>query len=219
MWSPDGRKIAFDRNDDGPNAIWIVNADGGKARRLTPGIQSVGPEWSPDGRTIAFTDRNGGVYTMAPDGSRRRRVARNTPERVAWSPNGEIAFVSDDDDVVVMNADGSGRRLIELPTGSTLGIFWSPDGRKMALEHGDGDWEIFVMDADGGNLRNLTANSRVHDLYPSWSPDGKAIAFTSFRDGNAEIYVMNSDGSGQRRLTQHPAEDLYPAWAPDPRNP
>jgi Tol biopolymer transport system component len=220
VWSPDGRQIAFDRNDDGPNAIWIVNADGSKARRLTPGIYFAEPEWSPDGRTIGFTDRGKGVYTMAPDGSSRRRLVRSPGwlKGVAWSPNGQIAFVSDDK-VVVVNADGSGRRLIELPTGSTEGIVWSPDGRRLALEHGDGDWEIFVMDADGENLRNLTANSRVHDRYPSWSPDGRAIAFTSFRDGNAEIYVMNSDGSGQRRLTQNPAEDLYPVWSHDPGHP
>ncbi|MCH7838355.1 MAG: PD40 domain-containing protein, partial [Chloroflexi bacterium] len=50
--------------------------------------------------------------------------------------------------------------------------------------------------------------------YPSWSPDGTVIAFTSERDGNSEIYIMNADGSGQTRLTNHPADDRSADWQP-----
>ena len=74
--------------------------------------------------------------------------------------------------------------------------------------------EIYVMDTDGSNQRNLT-NHPDSDRSPSWSPDGSQIAFYSNRDDNFEIYVMDADGSNQRNLTNHPDSDTYPSWSSD----
>jgi TolB protein len=92
---------------------------------------------------------------------------------------------------------------------------FSPDGRRIAFGSSrDGDFEIYVMQADGADPRRLTASLGL-DMRPAWSPDGRQLAFTSMRDGNYEIYAMNSDGSNLRRLTNHPERDDFAQWHPD----
>ncbi len=79
---------------------------------------------------------------------------------------------------------------------------------------GEWEWDIYVIDADGSNVKRLTQHTGVN-YQASWSPDGKQIVFDSTRDGNWEIYVMESDGSNVKRLTQHEAVDARPDWSSD----
>jgi TolB protein len=90
----------------------------------------------------------------------------------------------------------------------------------------DGDFEIYVMDADGGKVRQLTRNeaegtNEADDGSPSWSPDGNRIAFTSTRDHEGdgfeseELYVMDADSDAQTRLTENESGEGAPRWSPD----
>jgi Tol biopolymer transport system component len=134
--------------------------------------------------------------------------------------NGKIAFSTSrdgNDEIYVMNADGSGQtRLTNDLRGDTEPV-WSPDGTKIVAQVNIGlDSEIYVINADGSGEANVTNNSLTADLRPSWSPDGTKIVFASRpTGGNNDIWVMNADGSGKDQLTTDPGSDIEPVWSPD----
>lgn len=103
----------------------------------------------------------------------------------------------------VMKPDGSGITDLQTPFGAA-DASWSPNGKYIAFEgdpNGDGNLEIFVMNADGTNVRQLT-DSPAPDYWPDWFPNGRQIAFTSVRDGAPNIYVMDADGGDQHAITE-----------------
>ncbi len=89
-----------------------------------------------------------------------------------------------------------------------------PSGNLTFLTTRDGNFEIYSMNANGQNVKNLT-NNKALDFWSSWSPDGKHIVFYSNRDGNNEIYRMDADGKNPLNLSEHPSNDYLPAWSPD----
>jgi WD40-like Beta Propeller Repeat len=136
-----------------------------------------------------------------------------------WSPDGlQIAFRSQrdgNDEIYVMNADGTCQINLTNDPLADWSPAWSPDGRQIAFAHffdNNPFTDIVLINRDGSGLTRLT---HAHGEYPAWSPDGSRIAFASARDGNYEIYVMNSNGSNQTRLTNNPAYDMSPFWSPD----
>ena len=203
--SPDEEQIAFySEDEDGDLEIYVMNADGSDVRQLTDNSkEDRSPDWSPDGERIAFysEDEDGDleIYVMNADGSDVRQLTDNSkgdwdPD---WSPDGErIAFHSEDDggDLEIYVLD------VETPSNVTqlthndavdAAANWSPDGERIAFySTRDGDAEIYVMNADGSEVRYLTDNFRG-DWDPVWSPDGERLAFVSNRDVDFEIYVLD----------------------------
>ncbi len=140
--------------------------------------------------------------------------------RPSFSPDGSRVFYSIPTAAgqQIASCDNQGQGRVDLTReGLNNWPAVSPDGKTIAFSSSrDGDFEIYLMAADGSNLRRLTRSPGI-DCRAGWSPDGKRLAFTSNRDGNYEIYVMNADGSDVRRVTDNPERDDYAAWHPDGR--
>ncbi len=129
---------------------------------------------------------------------------------------GRIVF-DNNEDIYVMNADGTNVQQLTKNPGPEFDPMWSPDGKRIVYRDSrrgpNRDDEIYVMNANGSGQTNLT-NNPANDWGPAWSTDGTKIAFNSSRAGQLpQLFVMNADGSGLKQLTEREAE--YPTWSPD----
>jgi TolB protein len=141
----------------------------------------------------------------------------------AWSPDGlQIVFASTIDpyaptDLYVMDMDGKNLRQLTNFIGGEFSPVWSPDGREIAfVSLQEGKLEIFVTDANGGNVRQVTENpasTSGYNITPSWSPDGQHLVFQSLRDGRNSIFTIDNSGANEQRLLD--GNFRVPAWSPD----
>ena len=184
------------------------------------------------------------IFTANPDGSGLTRITDTDgyDAEATIGPDGRVVFTSvrdGDMEIYSMNGDGSDvRRLTDRP-GPDGGPFFSPDGSKIVfrgrelppgpelddyrslLEQGlyrPTSLEIFVMDADGSNLRQVTDLGGAN-FAPFWHPDGEQIIFSSNwhnpEGRNFDLFVISEDGSGIERITFGDTFDGFPMFSPD----
>ncbi len=241
-WSPDGKYVAFtgmydfDRQKNTFKAnIYTIRSDGSDLKKLTSDEKNEFYTSWAKGR-IAFSSeipgtRDSDIYTMDADGSNLRQLTKgpgknSTP---SFSRDGKkVAFVSTRDggkyQIYVMSSDGS--QLKRLTSDPNIGYFnpqFSRDGKRVVYyaEKGDQKDQIWTMNADGSNQKLLTVNVG-HNIFPSWSRDGKKIIFSSSRremdttssyvDGSY-LYVMNADGSSLAKLGN--IKSYFARFSPD----
>jgi TolB protein len=177
-WSPDGSRLAFTSNRDGNSEIYVVNRDGSGLRRLTNHLEiDVTPTWSPTGNQIAFTSSRSGnplIYVMNADGTGLRRVSPESKcDRPTWSPApfNEIAYAAQTGpgyDIKVFDFATRTTKTITDGIGTNESPAFSPNGRHIAFTSTrTGKEQIFLIDRDGKNLRQITRTGA--NRYPNWS--------------------------------------------------
>lgn len=243
-WSPDGKRLAYQRAYNG-SAVYVINADGSGERRLspTPGFD-VTPSWSPDGTKIVYVRLHGApqpnkppitdIRIMNADGTGDRAVLANTVFSVEprWSVNNQLVFMSYMDgsgalQIYTINVDGTGLR--QLTNGGNNGDpVWSPDGTRITFgsdREGGNKLNIFAMNADGSQPTQLTHFDPPYEAGDTnWSSDGKKITFEydingmkqSAINAHAEVWTMNADGSGAISTgVQCSDSGCAPRWQPN----
>src|SRR5688572_253671 len=132
---------------------------------------------------------------------------------------GKILFVSNrdgNDEIYSMDPDGTNVTRLTFNNVPDGRASWSANGNHIAFASGvAGARDIYVLNANGQGLRNVTNTPGADEDWPEWSPQGNRIIFSSNRDGNHEIYVSDIDGEEISRLTNRTPDDKWPTWSPD----
>ena len=220
--------------------LYVMNADGSNQKLLTTAwfanrqlvSNENAPTWSPDGKLIAFQGHslfhhplNKPAYVIHADGSGLARLP-DVLHNMDWSPDGtRLVYDFNGQGIRITNAPSisfGGADVAGPATGPVLttkpgdrNASWSLDGKRIVFNrspNGDGSApNVFVMNADGSALTDLTGNSS--DQLPVWAPNGTKIAFAARGAvNNEDILVMNTDGTGRTRLTTDPGLDYQPSW-------
>jgi TolB protein len=213
--APNGRMVAFTSYMRGNPDLYTVATSGGRPTRISKyNGMNTGASWSPDGKTLAVTlskDGNAEIYLVsATDGTIVRRLTDNRyiDTSPAFSPDGsEIAFVSNREgnpQIFLMNADGSNQRRVSMVGTWNQTPSWSPKaGAKVlaytARDDASGRFDIVTLDLASGKLTRITQNQGNNEE-PTWSPNGRVLAFSSNRSGGQGIYLANADGTGDQHI-------------------
>jgi Tol biopolymer transport system component len=186
---------------DAPWDIYVVRTDGRwVVKTTTKGLQEDDPVWSPDGRHIAFdgwtnvAGADTSIYTMNPDGTHRRRIARGHGPQ--WSPDGRRIAYDGSNGVYVINVDGTGKKRVARGSGPR----WSPEGKQIAFTRQPGD--VYVVNPSAGGERRVTRTGG-DSTTETWAPDGRIVfshtAINGVRPASG-VYIINADGSTLRRV-------------------
>jgi beta propeller repeat protein len=230
VWSPDGTKILFSSDRTGTYNIWVMDADGNNLKRLTTTdfAAAVVPDWSPDGTQILFNSNQGSgggwdFWVMNSDGSNQTQITFDHADygHPRWSPDGtRIAFNSirggSSLNIWVANIDGTNMHQLTANAGENVSAEWSPDSSKICFSSNrSGNYNVYVMNADGTDQTPLTSNPTDERGGCKWSPDGKKLLFTRSNNGQSDIWMMDPDGSNQVPLLATPYHEYQPDVSPD----
>ncbi|MFK7830848.1 MAG: prolyl oligopeptidase family serine peptidase [Congregibacter sp.] len=235
MVSSDGQRVFYLRNsmdilkDKRRSNLWMLASDGSDHRPLTSGPRSVSaPALSPDGQRIAYVDRDdlaAQIFVQWIDSGNKAQLTRTdeAPKNLSWSPDGRwLAFAMR----VVVAAPSIGK----MPS-PPKGAEWAPPpvvvDRLVYRNDGAGIrpnafYQLFVVPADGGALRQLTEGAYDHDGGIAWSVDSSALFFSANRGDdrwmnvvNSDLYRLNLASAEITQLTDRQGPDGSPRLSPD----
>lgn len=240
--SPDGRWLIFasTRHNDRPD-IYIQKVDGLSVTQLTSdGADDAYPTFAPDGKRVAFSStRNGSwdIYLMDADGRNITQVTSGPSQDLhpSFSPDGSR--------LIYCSSGRSGQwelwtvdllTLEKKMVGYGLFPVWSPEkgSNKVAYQRARQRgsrwfslWTLELMDGEARRITEVAASSNAAIVSPTWSPDGRRLAFSTIVSptaeskarGHQDIWVVNADGANRRRITDGTGTNLSPTWSTDGR--
>ena len=210
--SPDGKWVAFASNRLQNAELYLIDLTDRSLRQLThtDELDEYMPVFSPDGKSIAFaTERTRGGMMLPPV-----QASGSDPSRAS---------------IYLMDIDGRNQRPLVDADGADRAPVFSPDGQKIAFEskaptqeaastpgstENNDTLEIYIIAIDGSNKAQLTHND-VDDGHPTWSPNGKQIAFSSMVENIYQIFIVNAAGGTAKQLTFSAASHYHPIFSPD----
>jgi len=217
-----GGRIYFTSFRNGGAHLFVLSGGQAKPFSSYKGLNT-GAALSPGGRAVAATlskDGNPEIYLLDPNtGAIQKRLTESwgIDTSPSWSPDGrQIAFVSDrhgSPQIWVMNADGSGQRRLTFQGDYNQTPERSPRGDQIVFTARDerNVFDIFSVAPGDGSITRLTQNQGNNEE-PTWSPDGRYVAFTSTRTGSSQLWIMTADGRVQNRVSTGKGGYITPHW-------
>ena len=209
--------------------LWLVPTAGGAARRFTVGEQvDSTPRWSPDGSKIAFlsnrdAEKQPQLYLIPVDGGEAECLTELQGQIAAfeWSPDGQqilLQFRKKDQEELEREEDAQQKELGRVYRHIDR-VFYSLDG---AGYHPKERWHLWTVEVESGEVTQLTDGEMYDELDPTWSPDGKRIAFCSNRTPDpdldpdvVDLYVMPAQGGELQKIPTPIGPKQKPSWSPE----
>ena len=224
-WSPGQRYLAWVAGGDIP-LLMLYDVASGETELLVSEVdQDQPPVWAPQSDRVAYVsdvDGSPDIYMVeVANGDQTRLTFSEEREQVGdWSPDGQwLVFTRAGHDGLLLR-NPTGVNLIELTDGPDSNPIWSPKGDRIAFLRDAGeDLDLYVLrPTESDNWAEDTdeiavAETEYDESSPSWSADGRQLAYVVGFDDQSEIFTVRVDGSEHKQLTYNTADDLMPDWS------
>jgi TolB protein len=223
------------QGDNGVKDVLSIDPDGTGFTEI-PDARRVEQFLLPHSSGESFLHQSNMTYffTRNMDGSNPIQLTENVifPDEVKYSPDGSriayIAYLGKTHHIYVMDADGSNlftltnfathtdsEEEVEFPS-DLFSFDWSPNGLHIIFEgEMNGQRDIFSIELDGSNLRNLTNTPDLNEFGPMFSPNGSLIAYSAGTSTESDLYLMSPEGTNQHRIIDLDGRSFQPVWSPD----